>query len=99
MARIDPWGHVYPCFEQHVSVGSIRETDFRSIWKSEFINKERDHLTTNRSCRCWYNSTVLIDYYGNLLEKTRIQLLWDLVRYNDTCRVPSVFTRKSFKNR
>ncbi len=94
MARIDPWGNVYPCLEQHVRVGSIRETDFRSIWKSEFINKEREHLASDRSCRCWYNNTALIGYYGNLLEKTRIQLLWDLVRHNVTCHVPAVFARK-----
>jgi MoaA/NifB/PqqE/SkfB family radical SAM enzyme len=99
MARIDPWGNVYPCLEQHVSVGSIRETDFQTIWKSEFINKEREHLAFDRECRCWYNNTALIGYFGNLLEKTRIQLLLDLVRHNVTCHVPSVFGRKSFKNR
>jgi MoaA/NifB/PqqE/SkfB family radical SAM enzyme len=97
MARIDPWGNVYPCLEQHVKVGSIRETDFRSIWKSEFINKERQHLASDRSCRCWYNNTALIGYYGNLLEKTRIQLLWDLVRHNVTCHVPAVFSGKKLK--
>jgi MoaA/NifB/PqqE/SkfB family radical SAM enzyme len=97
MARIDPWGNVYPCLEQHVSVGSIRETDFQSIWKSEFIDKEREHLASDRSCRCWYNNTALIGYYGNLLEKTRIQLLWDLVRHNVTCHVPAVFSGKKFK--
>jgi MoaA/NifB/PqqE/SkfB family radical SAM enzyme len=80
MARIDPWGIVYPCLEQHVSAGSIRETDFRSIWNSKFINKERDRLASDRSCRCWYNNTALIGYYGNLLEKSWVQLLWDLLR-------------------
>ncbi len=99
MARIDPWGNVYPCLEQHVSVGSIRETDFRSIWNSEFINKERKHLACDRTCRCWYNNTALIGYYGNLLEKTRIQLLWDLVRHNVTCHVPAVVSEKNFKKR
>jgi hypothetical protein len=99
MARIDPWGNVYPCLEQHVSVGSLRKTDFQSIWNSEFINKEREHLASDRSCRCWYNNTALIGYYGNLLEKTRIQLLWDLVRHNVTCHVPSVLREKKFKNR
>ncbi len=99
MARIDPWGNVYPCLEQHVSVGSIREPDFRSIWNSEFINKERQHLASDRSCRCWYNNTALIGYYGNLLEKTRIQLLWDLVRHNVTCHFPAVISEKNFKKR
>lgn len=74
MARIDPWGNVYPCLEQHVSLGSIRETDFRSIWNSEFSSKERQKLAFDRPCRCWYNNTALIGYYGNLLEKTRISI-------------------------
>ena len=99
MARIDPWGNVYPCLEQHVSVGSIRETDFQTIWQSEFINKAREHLASDRACRCWYNNTALIGYFGTMLEKTRIQLLWDLARHNVACHVPSVFGRKSFKNR
>lgn len=97
MARIDPWGNVYPCLEQHVKVGSIRETDFRTIWNAGFINKEREQLASDRSCRCWYNNTALIGYYGNLLEKTRIQLLWDLVRHNVICHVPAVFSGKKLK--
>jgi MoaA/NifB/PqqE/SkfB family radical SAM enzyme len=97
MARIDPWGNVYPCLEQHAKVGSIRETDFRSIWNSEFINKQRELLVSDRACRCWYNNTALIGYYGNMLEKTRIQLLWDLVRHNATCHVPAVFSGKKIK--
>lgn len=97
MARIDPWGNVYPCLEQHVSVGSIRETDFRTIWNSEFIHRERKNLASDRSCRCWYNNTALIGYYGNLLEKTRIQLLWNLVRYSVAYHIPSVFSIKKSK--
>jgi len=97
MARIDPWGHVYPCLEQHVSVGSIRETDFRTIWNSEFIDKERKHLASNRACNCWYNNTALIGYYGNLLEKSRIQSLWDVARHNITCHVPAVISGKNSK--
>jgi MoaA/NifB/PqqE/SkfB family radical SAM enzyme len=98
MVRIDPWGNVYPCLEQHVNVGSIRETDFRSIWKSEIIKKEREHLAADRSCRCWYNNTALIGYYGNLLQKSRIRLLWDLVRNNVTCHVPVVLSKKNVKH-
>jgi MoaA/NifB/PqqE/SkfB family radical SAM enzyme len=98
MARIDPWGNVYPCLEQHVSVGSIRKKDFAAIWSSEFINREREHLASDRACRCWYNNTALIGYYGGLLKKTQIQVLWDLVRNNITCHVPAVFSKKNFKN-
>ena len=29
MARIDPWGNVYPCLEQHSRAGSIREKILR----------------------------------------------------------------------
>ena len=96
MARIDPWGNVYPCLEQHASVGSIRETDFRSIWNSEFINKERKHLASDRTCRCWYNNTALIGHYGNLLKNTQIQTLWDLARQNVACNVPAVFSGKKY---
>lgn len=96
MARIDPWGNVYPCLEQHLSVGSIRETDFRSIWDSEFISKQREYLANERACRCWYNNTALIGHYGNMLEKTGIGMLWDLVRHNVTCHVPAAFSGKKF---
>lgn len=98
MVRIDPWGNVYPCLEQHAKVGSIRETDFRSIWKSKIIKKEREHLAADRSCRCWYNNTALIGYYGNLLQKSRIRLLWDLVRNNVTSHVPVVLSKKNVKH-
>ena len=94
MARIDPWGNVYPCLEQHVSVGSIRETDFRTIWNSERNRKERQRLAADRPCSCWYNNTALIGYYGNLLQKTRIQSLWDLARHNVACRTPAVVSDK-----
>ncbi|MGD9417242.1 MAG: radical SAM protein [Desulfobacterales bacterium] len=94
MARINPWGHVYPCLEQHVSVGSIRETDFKTIWNSQRIHQERQQLAADRPCSCWYNNTALIGHYGNLLEKTRIQSLWDLARHNITCHTPAVSSGK-----
>lgn len=94
MARIDPWGNVYPCLEQHVSVGSIRQSDFKTIWNSQRIQRERDQLATDRPCSCWYNNTAIIGHYGNLLKKTRIQSLWDLARHNVTCRVPAVSSGK-----
>ena len=94
MARIDPWGNVYPCLEQHISVGSIRETDFRTIWNSERIRKERKQLASNRPCSCWYNNTAIIGYYGNMLKKTGTQSMWDLARHNTTCRTPAVSPAK-----
>jgi MoaA/NifB/PqqE/SkfB family radical SAM enzyme len=99
MARIDPWGNVYPCLEQHSRVGSIREKNFRTIWNSEVLNHERKRLAKHRTCRCWYNNTALIGHYGSLLEKTRIKLLWNLVRYNVTCHVPAILSGKNLKNR
>ena len=90
MARIDPWGNVYPCLEQHVSVGSIRETDFPAIWNSERIDQERQKLACDRPCTCWYNNTAIIGHYGNLLEKTRIRRLWDPAPRNVTCPTPAV---------
>ncbi|MGD8990612.1 MAG: radical SAM protein [Desulfobacterales bacterium] len=97
MARIDPWGNVYPCLEQHVSVGSIREADFKTIWNSKRIQTERHQLASDRACNCWYNNTALIGHYGNLLEKTRMQSLWDLARHNITCHVPAVISGKKYK--
>ncbi len=94
MARIDPWGNAYPCLEQHVSVGSIRESDFKTIWNSQRIQREREQLAADRPCNCWYNNTALIGHYGNLLEKTRIQSLWDLARHNVTCHTPAVSSGK-----
>jgi MoaA/NifB/PqqE/SkfB family radical SAM enzyme len=96
MARIDPWGNVYPCLEQHVSVGSIRKTDFKTIWNSQRIHQERQQLAADRPCSCWYNNTALIGHYGNLLEKTRIQSLWDLARHNVTCHTPGVISEKKY---
>jgi MoaA/NifB/PqqE/SkfB family radical SAM enzyme len=99
MARIDPWGNVYPCLEQHSRVGSIREKDFGAIWSSEVLSRERKRLANHRTCRCWYNNTALIGHYGNLLKKTRIQMVWDLARQNIGCYLPWVFSEKNLKNR
>ena len=41
MVRIDPWGKVYPCLEQHVCVGSIKEADFRTIWNSDTFQRRQ----------------------------------------------------------
>jgi MoaA/NifB/PqqE/SkfB family radical SAM enzyme len=94
MARIDPWGNVYPCLEQHVCVGSLRLQNFRSIWNSDALRQERKRLADSRTCRCWYNNTALIGYYGGWLEKTQIPLLWDLVRHNLTCNLATVFSKR-----
>jgi len=70
MTRIDPWGNVYPCLEQHVCVGSVREHDFKTIWKSEQYNLERARIASDGACTCWYNNTALISHYGNWLQRT-----------------------------
>ncbi len=70
MARIDPWGDVYPCLEQHIRIGSLREHSFREIWFSAAFEHERHRLRTSRPCRCWYNNTALIGYYGDRLRHT-----------------------------
>ncbi|MCP4747533.1 MAG: radical SAM protein [Desulfobacteraceae bacterium] len=70
MARIDPWGNVYPCLEQHVRAGNIKDRSFKSVWQSSAFNDERHRLRTKRDCKCWYNNTALIGYYGNLLNRT-----------------------------
>ncbi len=75
MARINPWGQVYPCLEQHVCVGSIRKNDFASIWRSEEFYRERRRLAKNRACVCWYNNTALIGHYGRVLQKTNLDTM------------------------
>lgn len=73
MARIDPWGNVYPCLEQHVRIGSIRETDFETLWRSEQFDRQRRYLANGRKCVCWYNNTAVIGHYGDILKQTRIK--------------------------
>jgi AdoMet-dependent heme synthase len=73
MARIDPWGNVYPCLEQHARIGSVLQQSFRSLWHCAAFRQERDRLRTNRSCRCWYNNTALIGYYGKLLTQSTLK--------------------------
>ncbi|MGD9415737.1 MAG: hypothetical protein PVJ18_12335, partial [Desulfobacterales bacterium] len=62
-------------------------------------HQERQQLAADRPCSCWYNNTALIGHYGNLLEKTRIQSLWDLARHNITCHVPAAISGKNVKHR
>ncbi|MDJ0782063.1 MAG: radical SAM protein [Desulfosarcinaceae bacterium] len=70
MGRIDPWGNLYPCLEQHVRIGSIRDTPFEKLWRSPVFETERERLATHRTCRCWYNNTGVIGHYGRLLKAT-----------------------------
>jgi MoaA/NifB/PqqE/SkfB family radical SAM enzyme len=70
MARIDPWGQVYPCLEQHVCVGSVADDPFSRIWNSTALTQERRRLATDRPCRCWYNNTALIGHFGTLIRNT-----------------------------
>lgn len=80
MTAIDPWGTIYPCLEQHVGVGSLREDTFESIWESHRFNLERERLASNRQRTCWYNNTAFIGHYGKLLKLTRSQVLLSVMR-------------------
>ena len=70
MARIDPWGNVYPCLEQHVRVGSVRRDRFSEIWGGDVFEAERRRIMERRDCACWYNNTALMGYWGGLLQRT-----------------------------
>ncbi len=94
MARIDPWGNIYPCLEQHVCLGSVRKNDFRTIWSSESFEKERRRLAHKRACRCWYNNTALIGHYGKLLGTTSIETVKELAHHTFLDGRPSVFSEK-----
>jgi AdoMet-dependent heme synthase len=76
MARLDPWGSVYPCLEQHVRVGSVRDDDFHGIWNSKVFNQTRRGLSENSQCVCWYNNTALISHYAKILGKMSVRRLF-----------------------
>jgi len=80
MVRIDPWGNVFPCLEQHRQVGSLREQDFRTIWRSNIFNLERRRIASDKNCSCWYNNTAMISHYGKLLHNTSLNGLKDSTR-------------------
>jgi len=70
MTRIDPWGNVYPCLEQHIRVGSLENQNFQTIWNSRAFSLARRHIAEKRECRCWYNNTALISHYAKILKGT-----------------------------
>jgi Predicted Fe-S oxidoreductases len=72
MVRIDPWGNVYPCLEQHVSIGSVRDHDFSDLWNSGAFDRERAKIVSEGTCRCWYNNTAMISHYGKILFHTTV---------------------------
>ncbi|MGB5986156.1 MAG: radical SAM protein [Desulfobacterales bacterium] len=80
MVRVDPWGNVYPCLEQHVCVGSIRKNDFLTLWSSAPFNAERRRLNHHKTCTCWYNNTAVISHYAHLLDMTRPSALFSRLR-------------------
>jgi MoaA/NifB/PqqE/SkfB family radical SAM enzyme len=80
MARIDPWGNVFPCLEQHVRVGSVREQEFPAIWNSALFTHERKRAADDGHCTCWYNNTALISHYGKWLALTSVAGLWQAFR-------------------
>ncbi|MEJ2588504.1 MAG: SPASM domain-containing protein, partial [Deltaproteobacteria bacterium] len=70
MVRIDPWGNVYPCLEQHACVGSIRNNDFVTIWNSASFNEVRRAILEDNACNCWYNNTAMIGHSAKWLYRT-----------------------------
>jgi MoaA/NifB/PqqE/SkfB family radical SAM enzyme len=79
MVRIDPWGNVYPCLEQHVCVGSVRDTDFKTIWNSNSFDQARRRIFEEGSCSCWYNNTAIISHFAKLLYFTSARGLADSI--------------------
>ena len=73
MVRLDPWGNVYPCLEQHIRIGSVRGENFQRVWNSETFNNARKSLSGNGgACKCWYNNTALISHYAAILGRMSI---------------------------
>jgi MoaA/NifB/PqqE/SkfB family radical SAM enzyme len=73
MVRIDPWGNVYPCLEQHVCVGSLRDAGFKTLWHSDRFEQARREIAGDGLCACWYNNTALISRYGRWLQWTTVK--------------------------
>jgi len=67
MVRLDPWGNVYPCLEQHACVGSVKRDNFSKIWHADVFNNVRKSISRDGNCTCWYNNTALISHYAALL--------------------------------
>ena len=70
MVRLDPWGNVYPCLEQHVCVGSLKNRNFETIWKSDVFARERDRLYSllridlvSKTKRSWMNFIIQLLFY------------------------------------
>ena len=92
--KAGPYMSVYPCLEQHVCIGSVRENDFKTIWNSKPFEKERRRLASNRPCSCWYNNTALIGHYGKLLGSTPGKAVKELTPHSLIEALPSVFSEK-----
>lgn len=85
MARIDPWGNVYPCLEQHTRVGSVLNDTFCNVWHSKVFTEERRRLRSHRTCRCWFNNTALIGHYGSWLQKSTLGSVRTQLPHHDAC--------------
>jgi AdoMet-dependent heme synthase len=75
MVRLDPWGNVYPCLEQHACVGSVKRDDFPRIWNGNVFNHVRKSISGNGTCMCWYNNTALISHYAEILGRVSARQL------------------------
>jgi MoaA/NifB/PqqE/SkfB family radical SAM enzyme len=80
MVRIDPWGNVFPCLEQHIRVGSVREQGFPVAWNSIAFAQERKRTADDGQCTCWYNNTALISHYAKWLALTSAAGLFQVFR-------------------
>jgi MoaA/NifB/PqqE/SkfB family radical SAM enzyme len=73
MVRIDPWGNVYPCLEQHDCVGSVKGVGFETIWNSNVFHDARRRIHESAACSCWYNNTAVISHVAELLHLSTVQ--------------------------
>ena len=76
MVRLDPWGNVYPCLEQHACVGSVKRDDFPRIWNGDVFNHVRKSISRDGKCMCWYNNTALISHYATILGRISARQLF-----------------------
>lgn len=69
---IDPYGYLYPCTVWNMKIGSLRDTDFNILWKSDKAKKIRNLIREERCPNCFSgceSTTSLLSNWWKLISK------------------------------
>jgi radical SAM protein with 4Fe4S-binding SPASM domain len=62
--QIDPYGNVYSCNDYTFSLGNLKTTCFKDIWKSKQASDIREAIRNRKhGCVCWYNCNGTLNCY------------------------------------